>query len=280
MKNILVLTDLSDNTKDTLKYAIKFSFKKVNIKLFFYYSSEEIKAENTVCLKIYIQTILSEINIEPCQIDVEYISDKGHFTNEQIKKIIKKHSIDLVVICSKHDGFYTTFFGSLFSEMINGARCPILSIPNNYNTFRLDKIGFASELFDLKRRIKLIIPFAKLFNASVEIVHVYPVFPQIVAVEKIKKEKELERIKKENNYDKISFLFIKTTFDNEAVKGILKYINSNNPDLLMLSHKPSGLFDKLALDSEATESVEKKSSVPILAFNKKAISKLMERSIQ
>ena len=127
----------------------------------------------------------------------------------------------------------------------------------------------------MKRRIKLIIPFAKLFNASVEIVHVYPVFPQIVAVEKIKKEKELERIKKENDYDKISFLFIKTTFDNEAVKGILKYINSNNPDLLMLSHKPRGLFDKLALDSGATESVEKKSSVPILVFNKKSISKII-----
>jgi len=275
MKNILIPTDLSDNTKDTLKYAVKFSLKKVNTKLFFYYSSEEKKAENTIYLKDYIQTVISEIDIEPTQIDIEYISDKGHFSNEQIKKIIKKHSIDLVIICSSHDGFYTTFFGSLFSEMINGARCPILSIPHNYNGFKLDKIGFASELFDLKRRIKLIIPFAKLFNASVEIVHVYPVLPQIVAVEKIKKEKELERIKKENDYDKISFFFIKTTFDNEAVKGILKYINSNNPDLLMLSHKPRGLFDKLALDSGATESVEKKSSVPILVFNKKSISKII-----
>ena len=275
MKNILIPTDLSDNTKDILKYAITFSLKQVNIKLFCYYISEEIKAENTIYLKEYIKNVLMEINIESCKLEIEYISEKGYFSNEQIKKIIKKHSIDLVIICSHHDGFYTTFYGSLFSEIINGTNSLVLSIPSNYSTFKLERVGFVSELYDLKRRIKYIIPFAKLFAALIEIIHVYPVFPQIVDVEKIRKEKELERIKKENNYDKLNFLFIKTSFDNEIVKGILKYINLNNPDLIVIPHKPSGLYDKLALESVNMNSVDKKNFVPILAYNNKSISKII-----
>ena len=90
-----------------------------------------------------------------------------------------------------------------------------------------------------------------------------------------RKEKELERIKKENNYDKLNFLFIKTSFDNEIVKGILKYINLNNPDLIVIPHKPSGLYDKLALESVNMNSVDKKNFVPILAYNNKSISKII-----
>jgi len=273
MKNILIPTDLADCTKDTLKYAIHFSVKS-NSKIFFYHSSETIKSGDTDELKDFVQRVFFDVDIDINQVQVEYITEKGLFSNDHIKKIIKKHSIDLVMICAHHDGFHTTFFGSLFSEIINEVSCPVLSIPHDYSSFKMDRIGFASELFELKRRIKSIIPFARLFDATVEIFHVYPVYPQIVDVEKINKEKELERIKRENNYEKISFSFIKTPFDNEPVKGILKFLNSNKPDLLVMAHKPRGLFDKLALDSGATISVEKTGSVPILAFNKKAITKI------
>ena len=274
MKNILIPTDLTDCTRDTLKYAINFSVKS-NSKLFFYHISESLKTEDTGYMKDFIQRIFSEINVNLNQIQTEYIAEKGDLSNENIKKIIKKHSIDLVIICSHHDGFRTTFFGSLVSDMINEVSCPVLSIPHNYNSFKMDHIGFASELFDLKKRIKAIIPFAKLFEATIEIFHVYPVYPQEVDIEKYNAKKVLDNIKLENNYDKINFHFIKTNFDNEPVKGILKYINTNKPDLLVMSHKPRGLFDKLALDSGTTAVVVKTSPVPILAFNKKSTSRMM-----
>ncbi len=274
MKNILIPTDLTDCTEDAIKYAIKFLVKS-NSKLFFYHLSENMKPEDIGYMKDFIQRIFSEINIDINKIQTEYISEKADFSNEHIKKIIKKHSIDLVIICSHHDAFHTTFFGSLLSDMINESSCPVLSIPHNYNSFKMDRIGFASELFDLKKRIKAIIPFAKLFNATIEVFHVYPVYPQVVDIEKFNTKKVLDKIKLENDYDKINFHFVKTNIDNEPVKGIRKYINTNKPDLLVMSHKPRGLFDKLAFDSGATVSVVKTSPVPILAFNKNSSSKMM-----
>jgi hypothetical protein len=44
--------------------------------------------------------------------------------------------------------------------------------------------------------------------------------------------------------------------------------------MLVVSHKPRGLFDKLTLDSGITTALVKNSPVPVLAFNKKATKHL------
>ncbi|HNW98298.1 MAG TPA: universal stress protein [Bacteroidales bacterium] len=272
MKNILIPTDLSDCTRDTLKYAIKFSVKS-NTKLFFYHISE--KAGITSYMKDFIGKIFSEMNIDMNSFQAEYITDKGDFTNEKIKRTIKKNDIDLVIMGASHEAFRNTFFGTFVSDLINEVGCPVLSVPHGYKGNGIETIGFASELFDLKKRIKEIIPFAKLFDANIEVFHVYPVYPKVVDIETFNVEKVLTQIKKENDYEKISLHFIKTGFDNEPVKGIMKYLNTNKPDLLVMSHKPRGLFDKLSLDKGATTSVIKSSSFPILALNKKSKKKIM-----
>jgi hypothetical protein len=132
----------------------------------------------------------------------------------------------------------------------------------------MEKIGFASELFDLSLRLHSIIPFAKRFNAHIEIFHVYPVFPQKIDINECNSEEFLDSIKRLNAYDKITIKFIKTAFHNEPLVGIRKYIETEKPDLLVMFHKPRGLFDKLALDEGSTPSIIKKSTIPILAVNK------------
>jgi nucleotide-binding universal stress UspA family protein len=275
MKNILIPTDLTDCTRSTLKYAIRFSSIS-NTKLFFYHISEKPKMVAGKYLKEYINSVFSEKNIEIDKVQTEFIVETGEFSNQKIKRIIKKYSIDLVIMGASHDAFKNTFFGSYVSDLINEVSCPVLSIPHGiYKGFKMQHIGFASELFDLKKRIKAIIPFAKLFNSEIEVFHVYPVYPEQVDVHKFNAEKILDQIKHENDYDKITIDFIKTSFDNEPVKGITKYINNNKPDLLVMSHKPRGLFDKLTFDSGTTASVVKTSSIPILLFNKKSTRRLM-----
>jgi nucleotide-binding universal stress UspA family protein len=85
----------------------------------------------------------------------------------------------------------------------------------------------------------------------------------------------LSQLHKENNYDKINLHFIKTPLDNEPITGIRQFIKSYKPDMLVMCHKPRGLFDKLLMDSGATTAVIKTSPIPILALNQKTACKLM-----
>lgn len=274
MKNILIPSDLSDCSSRTCEYAIMLGAQS-NSKIFFYNISKKQNQGTADYFLSCIRQKCPKLKIDFDRLQTEFISEEGTFSNDHIKKIIKKNKIDLLIIGSGHEGHKTTFYGSHMTELINEITCPVLSVPRVQKDLSLKKIGFASELFDLRTRIKTIIPFARQFDASIEVFHVHPVYPQEVDIQKFKAAKVLEKIKNENDYKKISIQFVKTAYDNEPVTGIRKYIDTAKPDMLVMFHKPRGLFDKLFLDEGATSSVMKTSSVPILALNKKSYKKIM-----
>jgi nucleotide-binding universal stress UspA family protein len=274
MKNILIPTDLTDCTQNTLKYAISLSVKS-KTKLFFYHANATKEPDIKEYALKFIKDIFNELNLNFENAQTEFIIEDGHFSNAQIKSAIEKYNIDLVIMGASHEGLKTTFFGSHVSELINEVSCPVLSIPHGYTDTNIDRIGYASELYDLSERVKEIVPFARLFDASIEAFHVYPVFPQTIDVEKYDVKNALSQLHKENNYDKINLHFIKTPLDNEPVTGIRQFIKSYKPDMLVMCHSPRGLFDKLLMDTGATTAVVKTSSIPILALNQKTACKLM-----
>jgi len=274
MKNILVPTDLSDCTQNTLKYAISLSVKS-NTKLFFYHANatKELGIEEKTMK--YVKDIFRELSINYENVQKEIIIEIAHFSNVQIKNVIEKHNIDLVVMGASHEGLKTTFFGTHVAELITEISCPVLSIPHGYTDLNIDRIGYATELYNLHERVKEIVPFARLFGASIEAFHVYPVFPQEVDVEKYEVKNELSQLHNENNYEKINLHFIKTPFDNEPITGIREFLKSYKPDILVMCHKPRGLFDKFVLDSGSTNAIVKASPIPVLALNLKTACKIM-----
>ncbi len=274
MKNILVPTDLTNCTQNTLKYAISLSVKS-NTKLFFYHASTTKDTDVKEYAIKYIKDAFSELKLNFENAQTELIVENGQFHNAQLKTVIDKYNIDLVVMGASNEGIRTTFFGSHVSDLINDVACPVLSVPHDYSSLNIDRIGYATELVDITTRIKEIVPFAKLTNASIEAFHVYPVFPQMINVEKYDTKHVLSELHNKNNYDKINLHFVKTPFDNEPVTGIHEFIKTHKPDILVMCHKPRGLFDKLVMDSGATPSVVKTSHIPVLALNQKTACKIM-----
>jgi nucleotide-binding universal stress UspA family protein len=272
MKNILVPTDLTSCTENTLKYAISIALKSGS-KLFFYHVDVK-PCQEPIHQKNLIKMTFKELDVDFDKVQSEFIFETGNFSNERIEKIIESHKIDFVIMGASHEGFRKTFFGTHVSDLINEVDIPVLSFPHGYNKLSIERIGFASEMFDVTKRLYSIVPFAKMLDAHIDIFHVYPVYPQAIDINKCNTQKFLDRIKKLNNYDNISIKFIKTAMDNEPVTGMMKYIESEKPDLLVMFHKPRGLFDKLAFDIGATPSMLKKSPVPVLAFSKKYALKI------
>ena len=274
MKNILIPTDLTNCTKNTINYAISLG-AKFNTKLFFYHTSEKQRIDNREYIIGFIKKSFSDLKINFNDFQIEFITETGDFSNQKLIKLSEKYVIDLIIMGASNEGIKTTFFGSHVSDLINDLNCPVLSIPHEYSNVNINSIGFASELFDLRLKIKEIIPFAKLLNATIEIFHVYPVFPQYVDIKTFDIEKELARTIIQNNYNKINLHLIKTSFDNETVTGIMEFVKSYKPDMLVLCHKPRGIFDKFLLDFGKTISVVKSSPIPVLAFNHISACKIM-----
>jgi nucleotide-binding universal stress UspA family protein len=273
MKNILVPTDLGTCTHTTLRYAVSLSAKS-HTKLFVFHADVAKKENLKEYARKLVKDIFKELNLPFDYSRVEFIIENAPFSNAQIKKVVEKNHIDLVIMGSSPDMLRTTFFGSHVSEFINEVDCPVLSIPHSYTGVNIDRIGLASELHDLPEKIREIVPFARMFNASIEAFHVYPVYPQFVEVAKYDVKAELLKLKKENGYDNINLHFIKTMLDNEPVTGIREFIKAYKPDMLVMCHKPRGLFDKLVLDSGTTPAVVNQSPLPILALNENTACKL------
>jgi nucleotide-binding universal stress UspA family protein len=274
MKNILVPTDLTENTYNAVKYSINLGVKS-NSKLFFYISGSANEHDTKEKGLKFVRDIFTELHLNFETAGVEFIIESIPFSDSLIEIAIDKYDSHLVVLGSDHESSKTTFYGGHISELINEVSCPVLSIPQAYTNIDIKRIAYATELHDLTKRIKKVVPFARLFDASIELFHVYPVYPLVVDVEKYNVKKKLDKLKEKNDYEKIELHFIKTPFSNEPVKGIREFVRTFNPDLLVMFHKPRGLFDKLAFDSGATPAVAKTTPVPLLAINKKTAFKIM-----
>jgi hypothetical protein len=276
MKSILVPSDLSQDATNTLKYAISLSVKS-NTKLFFYIANiNNIQLTKEYALK-HIKNIFKELNLNFDNIPTEIIIDNTFFSNPQITTVIEEYSIDLAIIGSSNQGLKNTFFDSPISELIDTANCPILSIPHDYIETSVERIGYATELYDLSERIKEIIPFVRKLGASIEAFHVYPVYPQNIDVINFNIKNALSLLREEIEYDKVNLYFIKTASSNETVLGIREFIKIYKPDILVMYHSPRMLFDKLVMDISATMSVVKVSTIPILILNQKTKAHLDQK---
>ena len=133
MKNILVPTDLTDCTLGTLKYALLLG-EKSHSKMFFYNLGEEVKPDKNYLQK-FITRIYHEMKLELDPVLTDFITEQGTFSNEHIKKVIKKNKIDFVIMGASHENYKNTFFGSHVSDLINEVNCPVLSFPHGYDNF-------------------------------------------------------------------------------------------------------------------------------------------------
>jgi nucleotide-binding universal stress UspA family protein len=274
MKNVLIPTDLTYCTLNTMKYAISLCSKS-NTHLFFYHATTSGSESDELQAQHLISSAFRDLNYFIDETWFKLVIEDSPFTNAGIRAFVEAHEIDLVIMGTSQQEHKLTFYESHLSELIHELSCPVLTIPHGYKELSIAKIGYATELHDLSERLREIIPFARLFNAAIDAFHVYPVSPEILNVKRFETNAILSGIKKENQYDDITLQFIKTPFKNEMYKGIRKYLKTYKPDILVMCYKPKGLYDKFLLESDAVKDLVESSPIPILALNRKTACKIM-----
>ncbi|MCS7019587.1 MAG: universal stress protein [Cytophagales bacterium] len=284
MKTILVPTDFSDNALKAMQYAIRFA-NTTSSRLVFFRATDTIVPE-TAPVHLYHELVKSDIEenteelkqqvskayalsgITPAPDSYSLSVEYGAFKN-MIHVAIKNYHVDLIIMGTQGaSGLKKVFFGSNTASLFTQVDIPVLAVPADASTdTTITKIGYASDLTDFGDELAKVVAFAKPFNAAIELFHVYPVYPQLVDVNKFDKEKVLKTLIAKFDYSNLHITFIQTEYDNDIIAGIEQYVTQEKPSLLVMFTHERSWFDKL-FNPSISQSVAFGTKTPLLVFKK------------
>lgn len=245
--NILLPTDFSDLSLKALKYGLKLN-KKIGGEITLFHALHLPGLVDNVKKKL--EDLLKKESLEELEI-LERKLRKEKLLTGKVKKGVEfgvpskaisdyaqKNDIDLIVMGTKGAGKITkALFGSNTAHLLEKANTSVCVVPENYEIkerFTLKHIVYASDLENIDNEIKLIAAFARMFDATIHVVHVIPETGKIIP---FKIEKIVPDLQKKANYNKIIFYAATNNNFHEEIKN---YAHKNKIDLITLyMHKRS-----------------------------------------
>lgn len=262
MKKILVPVDFSPIAYNAIHYALDISAILKSEIIFFHAN----KYAGSLELEQLQDSLATALHKKPAK--TEFVTTDKLFNSQTIHDLFK-NKIDLILLGTSGEsaGVQKKLFGSNASEIIEGSKYPIMAIPPEFKFSGIKKIGYASDLIRLDEELSEIIPFARLFDAVIQVFHISPVFPDLGDVEKMDVEQVLIRLRQKHNYADIHYHVEKTSFDNQIIKGITSFLDSYHPDLVVLFHNHLSEIDQFLSSSISTKTISH-IQVPVLIFPK------------
>lgn len=193
MKRVLLPTDFSDNAYNAMRYAMQF-LKNEQCVFYILNTFTPVSYSVGYLIESAIPYDLKNVAMMTSKKEVDRIEEKlkDAFKNSkhsfikistsnllisEIKEIMKKHTIDFIVMGTKGaTGAKEIFMGSTTQKVIRTIKdCPILVIPEDILFDGTSEIGFATnfERVYFKSEIKTILNLAKMSNSTVRIIHIY-----------------------------------------------------------------------------------------------------------
>jgi nucleotide-binding universal stress UspA family protein len=189
-------------------------------------------------------------------------------SSENIVSIALNNKADFIVMGTRGAGLIKkTFLGSNTASVIENSPIPVFVIPENVSFLPPKKIVFASRFLNSDvEAIKKLSVIAAAFNAELIIVN-FVENKKDLETNSLIMESFLLRIREATTYSKIACRI----FENEnAQKGIEKFIDVVDADIIALSTKNRNPFEKL-FSKSITKEMSFHSQIPLLAFHVKNI---------
>ncbi|MHB8260233.1 MAG: universal stress protein [Bacteroidia bacterium] len=274
MKTILVPTDFSKNAENALLYAINLA-KKMQAKIVLMHSfhvnytsgyvpvdniEEEIEkaeAKSNAQLKVLYNKISHH-----SKLPIECISSQN-LVVDAVLTIIEEKNIDIVVMGTQgaNGNLGRQIFGTNSSKVIEKAKCPVLTIPENTKHTDIKTIVYATEYLDSDIPcLQNVAEMAKLFEAEIQVIHVS--IYEDESEKKLLEEFEL-KMRKSILYENISF---KILVGNDVEQKMEGFMEEEVVDMLVLSAHHRNLMDKL-FGKSITKELSFYLKIPLLVFH-------------
>lgn len=285
MKKILIPTDFSETSKNSVIYAfelarqLQFEVDLIHVLEIYKYAAGTSEAEliSTILpseniqemedlaknsFESFMSEIRSEINIHvPYQTRVV----SGHLVNEIIvQSTFAKYGFLVLAVSSTQD-LATRFTHNTISAILSDAGSPVIIVPSNYKFKGIQKVVLATDFnsADLDIIQQFLINF-KLLNPELTILHVTNKNIDFKIELKMAGMKQLvyEKIK----YDKVNY---KLVFAKNIVQGIIE--ETSEADLLIILKEHEG-FIKSLFEASKVEKITHYLKIPMLSFRQDILS--------
>jgi len=273
---ILVPTDFSELSKVATLYAAGLA-KTFNAELTLIHV---VSLRGSVSIRVNLKEkpILTEME-KDAETQIQVLADtiKETFPSLQVTSAIVKgfpiqevvtnyahyNDTDLIVMGTKGANMLSpALMGSNTAATINRSTIPIISVPEFAEYREIKNIVYATDLKEVEHEVSLLIPFARTYNAVIDIIYVLsPGSKKKIDRSKIEKEIIIK-----SHYSKIRLHVI---LNDSLTEGISEFLTKEKPGLLAMYTQERGLFDGL-FNKSVTKKMSFHSRVPLLAIKKES----------
>ncbi len=276
MKKILVTTDLSANSKSALFFAIQLASQH-DYRLTFFYSLALMKPtswnekvfqsfENSELEKVerkldrFVKSAYARKGIKP--IHYECIVTTSLFPEKNIIEYAKNQSFDLICASRRGVGLRKSIFGTVASGLINKSPVPVIAVPPNYRTGKIEKVLYASDLLNLEKELRKVVEITDPLKVTLELLH-------FKMLSDLKQARNLiGKAGKALAVHNVKLNLPDFNFTESIVKNLDREITRSKPSLvIMFTEQNRDFFEKLFLPG-STEAYAFKARVPLLVFHK------------
>ncbi len=264
MKNILVPIGSSENSINTLQYAIDFA-NEVGATIFVLRAYNVQSKAGTIIdvnailereSNLYMRSMINSVDRKGK--DIQLISAKGNVV-DSVASVHKEIGIDLVMMGPKSNSIREeVFLGATSGSVVKQSDIPVLIVPESYvfKPFNSVLTAFKSGVVN---RIDVLKPLQFVKNKFNPVINLLLVkTPGYVDADLVIDE-ALNALKSSFN----------STENATTFQGVLEHFQSSNPDMLCVFRRKRGFFKKL-WEKNTVLKKEFHCSVPLLVLSGKA----------
>jgi nucleotide-binding universal stress UspA family protein len=275
MVNILVPTDFSQRSKVAVQYALRIAGRlDAHITLLHVVTitqtvkasvHDKIKALEEDLIR-FAERDLADLIAEACKkiktdTTLDYRVVRATDFSAAVKREAKRLGTDLIVMGTRGaSGIRKTVVGSNTASVIALSNVPVLAVPDRGQFKGIKDIVYASDTRNLDKELKILLPYAETFDATLHVVHILPRGGDIEAL-----EEKIERAVRKLDYkNTVSLVLV----DRSIEGAIDQYIGVCKADLLCMFTHDLTFYEKV-FDRSMTRKMAFQSLVPLLAFKNK-----------
>ncbi|HYF04100.1 MAG TPA: universal stress protein [Patescibacteria group bacterium] len=274
MRKILVTTDLSENSKSGIHFAIQLA-SQLNCDLTFlhlYFISkpaymtdiaftEYEKEESQKLLDRFtdfVHDTFKSADITPRNISL--ILKCSFLTDSAIAEYATTGGFDYICIATHGAGKVRKILGTTTSYLIANSNVPVIVVPGNYKPVPITSILYASDLRNVEKELCRVKEFAEPLQSTIMLLHFTS------PLDKLLDTKTLEKV--QSTFPEVNVLLEDVSPIETLLSNLETTIEKTKPSLLvMFTDQDRSLFERIFLSSNSAE-FSFAPKLPLLVFKK------------
>lgn len=276
MLKILVPTDYSPEAKAATLYAYHFA-QYTNSSIVLYHAMPAIvpvtelpyenyyldEVQERFMLQDTYRQLLRQNNLDPDRVQTEARVDLHNLISTGIEQAFQECNCDLVIMGTHGaSGFRKVLLGSNTARFISNTEVPVIAVPQDYRFEPVYHLVYASDLTNLEEELGILVPFAQVFDAALEIYFFDYSGPE---TEELIMGAELYL--KNHPYSNLRLTIKKGNVHLSVSENLRKHLDPSNTQMLILYQGEHNWLDKF-LQGSNSQKLLLNPGLPILVLHK------------